>query len=379
MSKNIFLLFLSCSLLVFANGGEARAAGCGCGSVSSIVNSARASLSGQIIGVKTAVMSESALIQGQILQAATNLIGTIKTENAMVIRAIQDNKETISNAVKGLGAAMHAQQTKDLYGNASRPVNLCEQHVVGGGIQVGSRTQAAVAYGLQQETAQFVNRYGRSIDYLKKSTDPDKIPTFEKGNASFFPPERTMSKDDTANAVEIIKLINPMPSLEIKEPVSKTPAGQIYAAHRNTHEFRTTLNANIFNEYIAERSSTLDESVTDWAINQWQTNATGQSNLQATPPGVVDGKLSQAALYNLLSQLRVGNPNWSNNIGEMNDTGLLRELVMIQAFQFELTRQNNEKLDRIALALAIMNATNLDGLNKAELDQIYKNAIGAQQ
>lgn len=33
-----------------------------------------------------------------------------------------------------------------------------------------------------------------------------------------------------------------------------------------------------------------------------------------TPPGIVNGKLSEAGLYKLLSQMRTGNPNWFDDI-----------------------------------------------------------------
>ncbi len=56
------------------------------------------------------------------------------------------------------------------------------------------------------------------------------------------------------------------------------------------------------------------------------------------------------AFYKLLSQMRMGNPNWFTQISEATDTGLLRELVLLQAFQFELARKKcNELLDRLTV------------------------------
>lgn len=98
-----------------------------------------------------------------------------------------------------------------------------------------------------------------------------------------------------------------------------------------------------------------------------------------TPPGIVDGKLSEAGLYRLLSQMRVGNPNWFAQIATATDTGLLRELVIMQAFQMELTRKNTDLLDRLAVIASLDFLTRMEGTTGRDMDDLYTRMVGAQQ
>ena len=94
--------------------------------------------------------------------------------------------------------------------------------------------------------------------------------------------------------------------------------------------------------HVAAHAPTLPEDVAAWAKSQWQ-----EAGGSGTPPGLVNGKMSEAGLFKLLSQMRLGNPNWFNQVTSATEAGLLREMVMMQAIQLELTRKNNELLDRM--------------------------------
>ena len=98
-----------------------------------------------------------------------------------------------------------------------------------------------------------------------------------------------------------------------------------------------------------------------------------------TPPGIVDGKLSEAGLYKLLSQMRVGNPNWFAQIATATDAGLLRELVIMQAFQLELTRKNTDLLNRLTVIASLDYLTRMEGTTGKDMDDLYTRMVGAQQ
>ncbi len=97
------------------------------------------------------------------------------------------------------------------------------------------------------------------------------------------------------------------------------------------------------------------------------------------PPGLVDDKLSEAGLYKLLSLMRMGNPNWFTQISEATDTGLLRELFMLQAFRFEIARKNNELLDRLTVIASMDYLTRMEGTTGKELEDLYTRMAGARQ
>ncbi|MDR2054890.1 MAG: hypothetical protein LBQ10_03355 [Desulfovibrio sp.] len=68
----------------------------------------------QTINAFTAAEAEA--IRSEILLAAQNIIGTIKTESATIVRAIVGLKESNAAIIKGQAAASEAMKTEELYG-----------------------------------------------------------------------------------------------------------------------------------------------------------------------------------------------------------------------------------------------------------------------
>lgn len=59
--------------------------------------------------------------------------------------------------------------------------------------------------------------------------------------------------------------------------------------------------------------------------------------------------------------MRVGNPNRFAQIATTTDAGLLRELVIMLAFQMELTRKNAALLDRLTVIASLNYLTRMEG------------------
>ncbi len=57
----------------------------------------------------------------------------------------------------------------------------------------------------------------------------------------------------------------------------------------------------------------------------------------------------------------------------------MRELVLLQAFQFELARKNNELLDRLTVIASLDYLTRMDGTTGKEMEDLYTRMVGAQQ
>lgn len=76
--------------------------------------------------------------------------------------------------------------------------------------------------------------------------------------------------------------------------------------------------------------------------------------------------------------MRIGNPNWFSQLATQTDTGLLRELVVMQAFLSEMIGKNTELQDRQSLLTLMDFLTRLEKTSGKELDYLYSRMVGAQ-
>lgn len=367
--KKILLLAL---LIMAFPAQEAWAKGCSCGSVQAIVTMAHMQTV-QTVNAYTA--AEAASIRSEILLAAQNIIGTIKTESATIVRAIIALKESNVAAIKGQAVAGEAMKTEDMYGKASQPAGLCGASTVGAGIQLGAQAAREIHGAMRDKQLDYSNRAGvKPVEFLSRVLS-DEHPTEKELVDALFPLESTLTEDQVAQAHESVKtLANPRPLPVVTDSQKSTPAGQTYAAAKKIHEGRLAAVMESLNNHVVYHSPTLPDDVTTWAQNQWS-----EAGGSGTPPGIVDGKLSEAGLYKLLSQMRVGNPNWFTQVAAATDAGLLRELVVMQAFQFELARKNTELLDRLTFIASMDYLTRMESSTGKEMNDLYTRMVGAQQ
>lgn len=365
------LAFLT-AILLFASPTGAWGGGCDCGSVSAIVMRAQAQTVQQVNAHTTA---EATAIRSEILQAAQNIIGTIQTQTATLVRAIQGLKERNSAQLKGEALAREAMTTQDRYGKASQPAALCGSTSVGAGVQLGAQAQAKVHEAMRQKQVDYSNKAGaKPVEYLNRVLAEDH-PDIKSMTDSIWPLKTTLTEEEVGNAQETIKsLSNPRPLPMVTDDQKETPAGQTYDAARKIHEGRLAAAMEAMNFHTAYHAPTLPDDVTTWAQNQWK-----EAGSSGTPPGVVNGKLSEAGLYELLARMRMGNPNWFQQLAQANDTGLLREIAMMQAVMIELTRKNNEFLDRLTFMTALDYVTRMEGTTGKDMDEQYAHMVGTQQ
>ncbi len=351
---------------------QAWGGGCGCGSVQAIVTAAKMET---IQAVNAHTAAEAQAVRSEILLAAQNIIGTVKAESATLVRAIIALKESNAAAIKGQAAADEALRTEDMYGKAAQPAGLCGSSSLGAGIQLAAQAGQQIHTTMRQKQFEYADREGaKPVEFLNRIL-ADEHPTEKAIVDALFPVQGTLTEDQVVEAHESIKtLANPRPLPVVTDAQEATPAGQTYAAARKIHEGRLASVMENLNSHVVYHAPTLPEDVTAWAVNQW-TEAGGSG----TPPGIVEGKLSEAGLYKLLSQMRVGNPNWFSQVATATDAGLLRELVLMQAFQMELTRKNTELLDRLTFIASLDYLTRMEGTTGREMKELYTRMVGAQQ
>ena len=265
-------------------------------------------------------------------------------------------------------------KTEDMYGKAAQPAGLCGSSSLGAGIQIGARAGQEIHAAMREKQLEHAHTPQKPVDFLQRVLADDQPSEQESLNA-LFPLQATLTEDQVAQAHEAIKtLANPRPLPVVTEEQKETPAGQTYAAARKIHEERVAAVMESLNNHVVYHAPTLPDDVTAWAENQWS-----EAGGSGTPPGIVNGKLSEAGLYKLLSQMRTGNPNWFAQVASATDAGLLRELVIMQAFQLELTRKNTDLLDRLTVIASLDYLTRMEGTTGKEMDDLYTRMVGAQQ
>ena len=266
-------------------------------------------------------------------------------------------------------------KTEDMYGKAAQPSGLCGASTLGAGIQLGARAGQELQATMREKQHDYGNTQGaRPVEFLQRVL-AEEHPSEQETLEALFPLQGTLTGEQVAQAHESIKtLANPRPLPVVTDEQKKTAAGQTYAAARRIHENRLAAVAEALNHHVVLHSPTLPEDVAAWAQNQW-TEAGGSG----TPPGLVDGRLSEVGLFKLLSQMRVGNPNWFAQLAASTDTGLLRELAMMQALQLELTRKNTEFLDRLSVIASLDFLARMEGTSGKDMEDLYARMVGAQQ
>ncbi len=360
------------ALLLTAFPAQGWAAGCGCGSISAMLTATKTQT---IQAVNAYTAAEAQAIRSEILLAAQNIIGTLKAESATIVRALVALKESNAASIKGQAVAGEAMKTEDMYGKAAQPAGLCGTSALGAGIQLGAQAGQEVHATMREKQLAYANTAGvKPVEFLNRVLAEDH-PTEKETLDALFPLQDTLTEDQVAQAHESVKtLANPRPLPVLTDEQKNTPAGQTYTAARKIHEGRMAAVTESLNNHVVYHAPTLPEDVTTWAQNQWS-----EAGGSGTPPGIVDGKLSEAGLYKLLSQMRVGNPNWFAQIATATDAGLLREMVVMQAFQMELTRKNTELLDRMTVIASLDYLTRMEGTTGKDMDDLYTRMVGAQQ
>jgi hypothetical protein len=319
--------------------------------------------------------AEAEAIRSEILIAAQNIFGTIKSESATVVRAIVGLKESNAAVIKGQAVAGEAMKTEDLYGKAAQPAGLCGASALGAGLQLGAQAAVQVRGTMREKQIEYADKEdAKPVEYLYRILDAEHPEEKEIVDA-LFPLQETLTEDQVAQAHESIKtLANPRPLPVVTDAQKDTPSGQTYAVARQIHAGRLSTVMETLNNHVVYHAPTLPDDVTSWAQNQWS-----EAGGSGTPPGIVNGKLSEAGLFKLLTQMRLGNPNWFAQVTAATEAGLLRELVMMQAVQLELTRKNNDFLDRLTFLASLDYLTRMEGTTGKDMNDLYTRMVGAQQ
>ncbi len=363
-----FIALLMCSVLLSNNAWAAY-----CSEIAAHLNQSKNVIEGVIKAGDKAIEIGISAVKATIISAVKSHESLMNINTATVIKAIQSLQESNALQIKTAAIAKEATKTHDTFASpAALPKSICGGTNLGAGVQIASQVTKKLTEDMRKKQFDYSNTHQKPIKYQQRIVS-DEHPKTEEMFKSLMPTNMTLTQKELADAQETIKSIsNPAPAPMITEEIEKESAA--YTAARKIHETRLSIAQAALTEHVAYHAPTLPTEVTAWASEQWK--ATGSSG---PVPGVVDGKMSQAALFNLLSQMRIGNANYSSQLASLNETGLMREFIQMQAVELEIARKNNEFLDQLTVLAALDYLTKIDGSTSEKLNELYAQTIGAQQ
>ena len=173
---------------------SAWAAGCGCGTINAMITSAKSST---IQAVNAYTAAEAQAIRSEILLAAQNIVGTMKTEAATIVRAIVALKESNTAALKGQAVAGQAVRTEDMYGKGAQPAGLCGASSVGAGLQLGTKAGQELHQNMREkQLAHADDPKAKPIEHLNRLLDKEHPSGVEMLESLILEPDN-MDKDIT--------------------------------------------------------------------------------------------------------------------------------------------------------------------------------------
>ncbi len=361
-------LILITSFVLFST--SAHGAGCNCGSIASIV-SQYANQTINAVNSNTNVQAE--MLKVEINNAARNIIGTLQTQTKSIVSAIQLLKEDFHKTIKSTSMTEQFIKVEEMFGEISQPELLCGGSNLGAGMQIADQASEILQQSMKEKQFEYANdQNSKSVDFINRIISNDH-PSLLEMTVMVSPENYTLSNDEVVIANESIKtMANPFPLPLLTDEQLNTSAGEGYQTARIIQEGKKGLAMDILNENVAYHSPTLPSDVTNWAKEQWQNSGgTGQV------PGLVNGAMSQAGLFALLSQLRTGNPNWIANISKMTNMGVAREQLFITALNFEIQRRNNELLNKLLVIASMQYLNSIEENNEAK--KVYQELISNEQ
>jgi hypothetical protein len=264
--------------------------------------------------------------------------------------------------------------TERTYEPASQPPTNCLNDEMGEAWRNASIAKTAIREGLMDSVAQRSAKNAKPADYLKEIAS-GSLKTGDLARLLGTAPESlTLTLDEFSQAGEALgQLTDPLPAPNLPAQAASQPAGLLYAAAKSVLEKRLAIYQGVLAQRLANRAPTI-EGVSGWATRKWaEMGGTG------SPPGLVEGKMSEDSLTWLIANLRLGSASWhEKTLPALPEAGLLRELAVMAAAQLELSRRQNQALENVAFMLALDGIDRLDQRTRPALRNQYRLALGGR-
>ena len=232
----------------------------------------------------------------------------------------------------------------------------CDSPGLAAGIQVGAQTNRDLTSRLTQSALAHDTGFSRSTDATAAVL---AAPSAAFGPPAIFPQSGSMTQAQFGVARQWLSVTTapaPLPALPSDE--TQTASGMRYAAAVRVDAARLAVPQETLAEIASMHAASIATGA--WTSDTW---AAMTGNSKAPPTGVVDGKISDAALTSLMVNSRYANPSWYAAIATKNNVGLLREIALLDAVRAHIEVTQMRLTERIASMLA---QTTSEKANEAE-------------
>ncbi|MDR1080367.1 MAG: hypothetical protein LBQ79_05275 [Deltaproteobacteria bacterium] len=352
------------SSAAFLAPSRAAAQGCPCTGIQSIMSS----VADRIVAGVTPPLEKS------VRESAQWGAGELHKDLAGVREAVLFNSRTLEAAVRAADKSAAERQSERTYEAGSQPPANCGNDAMGAGYQVSGETVSRAFRDISERVMARKGRFARPVDFQDERLS-EAWPAPERAAALLGPAgtASTLTLDELSEAERLIETFaSPSPPPELAEEQLATPAGRAYEARRRDHETRIALYQSVLSRRLSDRAPSV-EGLAGWARSKWE-----DMGGSGDPPGLVEGRLSQDALFWYLTNMRLGSANWhEQELASLPEAGLLREIASMKAVELELMRRQNEKLDVISALIAAGALDGLDGAPRELLKTLFNRASGA--
>lgn len=290
----------------------------------------------------------------------------------------QAQAQNFHNQLKGLESTMNAMKAKDTYlAPGSFTASACGSSQIGSAVQQGEAAssvgKAHISKALMTHATQYTNSgQGQQVNaWLKASKQSISYNSLMPGWDSAIKPQKPQSSGSKASQKPSAAtqysdhLLNPEPAPVLtkyhkkiakyqKNPGNAPPVIRRYLERHKEYRARIAPDNNIQAEL--QEWNTANIPIGNWAKAQWE--SMGDSG---NPPGMINNKMSTNSLLNLLVNERYANPSFYNRVNNQdNNTGLLREIALMQSAELKMTAMRLRLAQQNALIKSTRDARQVD-------------------
>jgi hypothetical protein len=316
---------------------------------------------------KEHVSKEATGIRDKVEEVGQVLQQEIRSQTSSSSQMFEAQNQLLKDLFETFGLAREKSIIDRQFGSAAMPTTGCESVDLGASMRSGGDVRKKIKNGTLEKAVQHANKFNRAVDAkreVKRMLD-DAPPADQLAKAMFGP---VVEKDDQKAALEaVIYLADPQPPRPLSEhEKTRAQAGQ-YEAQRSLRNRQMAIVQQVLADHVARRMPSMPLGA--WASEQWKhMGGTGD------PAGVVDGYMSFNSVVDMLVDSRIANPNWhTNTVPGLNDTGLKREQLYMDAAQLYMAREQMRLMEQLLVLNAMHLADRLNSDADAKLRQMQIN------
>jgi hypothetical protein len=341
------------------------AVGCDCGTLSSLLRQTAQT-------IVTGIANPLSLV---IEKAAGYQTANLRQELVAIREAILMAQEATTGAIERADQSQADRTTERTYEPASQPLTNCLNDLMGSFWRQGGPVRSQLRQALMDNLETRSARNAKPADYLKE-INANSLKTKEFNRLWGVAPETlTLTETELNQAAQTLaELTDPLPAPELPSALMSSPAGELYVAAKSDLEKRLSLYQGILAQRLSSRAPTMG-GLSEWVERKWS-----DMGGSGSPPGLVDGYLSEQSLLWYLTNLRLGSSDWHEKIlPTLPEAGLLREMAAMSAIQLEISRQQSLQLENLNLMMALEGLERLEQRTKPALRDQYRLALGSRQ